>query len=493
MNSNIKYLFAPSIFFCLFGIYSSCTNNPKSQDPIKLETLSSNNATPASRVDYDSIVSRGYLTALIDNSSTGLFIYRGQTMGYEYELLKMFADSMGLELKIIIETDLKKSFKSLNKGNGDVLAYNLTVTKERQKQIAFTEYHNLVRQVLVQRKPDNWRAMKLHEIEKLMIRNPVELIGKEILVRYGSSYAERLKNLSEEIGGDIMVKLDSPKVETESIISKVAKGEIPFTVADEDVALVNSTYYPNLDVQTGISLPQQIAWGIRKQSPVLLVKLNNWIKNMKKTPEYYVIYNKYFKNQKVQRQSKSEFSSVTGSRISPYDHLIKDAALYLGWDWKLLAAQTFKESRFDPEAVSWAGAVGLLQVMPSTGKLYGITELNDPFYGIEAGKMHLNWLKNHWGRKIENEDQRINFILASYNVGLGHVLDAMELTKKYQGDSQEWEDVSKYLAGKEKSVYYEDPIVKFGYCRGTEPVEYVEDILNIFNNYKAIYKITENN
>ena len=110
--------------------------------------------------DYDKIKERGYVIALIDNSSTGLFLYKGRAMGYEYDLLKMFTDSVGVNLKIEIVTNLEEAFEKLNRGEGDIMAYNLTVTKERKERISFTHYHNLVRLMLIQRKPDNWRDMK---------------------------------------------------------------------------------------------------------------------------------------------------------------------------------------------------------------------------------------------------------------------------------------------------------------------------------------------
>ncbi|MEM9325249.1 MAG: transporter substrate-binding domain-containing protein, partial [Bacteroidota bacterium] len=176
------YPFLLLLFVVILASCQKTTSDASTAGPADIE--------PVEQVidfDFDRIKERGHIVALIDNSSTGLFLYRGQTMGYEYELLRAFADSMGLELKIKIEHSLEKSFQRLNKGEGDILAYNLTVTKERRKRIAFTQYHNLMKQVLVQRKPDNWRQMKLHEIERTLIRNPVELIGTEVFVRSSSS------------------------------------------------------------------------------------------------------------------------------------------------------------------------------------------------------------------------------------------------------------------------------------------------------------------
>ncbi len=439
-------------------------------------------------LDLDKIKERGYITAIMDNSSTGLFVYKGKTMGYEYELLKLFCKEQGLQLRINITQNIGEGFNKLNTGEGDILAYNLTVTKERKKRIAFTHYHNLQRQVLIQRKPDNWRQMKLHEIEAQLIRNPVDLIGKEVVVRPHSSYYDRMVNLSDEIGGDILIVPGDTNSETEQLIRQVAEGKIDYTVAEEDIALVNSTYYRNLDIKTPVSFSTQIAWGVRKNADGLLTSLNDWIERMRKTTDYYVIYDKYFRSSKsALRRSRSKYSSISGEgAISPYDSLIQNAAEELEWDWLLLAAQVFRESKFDENAESWAGAIGLMQVMPKTGRDYGVTNLYDPEQNIYAGMKHLEWLQIQWSKKIDNEEERLKFVLASYNVGLGHLQDAVRLTEKYGSDPKSWNDVSGFLLKKSYSKYFNDPVVEFGYCRGSEPVAYVDRILDIYQNYREI-------
>lgn len=440
------------------------------------------------QLDLDQIRKRGYITAIMDNSSTGLFLYKGRPMGYEYELLSIFADSIGVELRFDITSDIEEAFQKLNRGEGDIIAYNLTVTKERRKRIAFTDYHNIVRQVLIQRKPNNWRKMKLHIIEQSLIRTPLELIDKEIHVRKSSAYASRLQNLADEIGGDINIKEEAADVETETIIKMVADGDIDYSVADENIALVNARYYPILDIKTPVSLPQQTAWGIRKSSDSLRIALNYWIHEMKNKNEYYAIYDKYFRSTlKSKTRLKSDYFSMEGKHISPYDSLIKNAAKEIGWDWKLLAAQISRESKFDPKAESWAGAVGLMQLLPTTGEDYGVKDLTDPVGNMEAGTQHLLWLQEIWENKIPDSLERKKFILASYNVGQGHVQDAVRLASKYGRDTTIWEDnVEDFLLFKSKAKYYEDDVVKFGYCRCSEPVEYVEEIFKLYNQYTQL-------
>ncbi len=486
MNFTVKSTFTKYfLFLTLLLIITGCTTSSSSKQSNHPSSLPNEKIVD---LDLEAIIERGYITGIVDNSSTGMFIYRGNVMGYEYELLKAFSSSIGVELRIEVTPSLNEGFEKLNAGKGDILAYNLTVTKERKKRISFTNYHNLVCMVLVQRKPDDWRDMKLHEIENTLIRNPVGLIGKEVVVRNSSSYFDRLTNLSDEIGGDIIIIQDDPEIETETIIKKVADGVIDYTIAEEDVALVNSTYYRNLDVETAVSFPTQIAWGVRKTSTDLLDTLNSWINEMRKTPDYNTIYNKYFKSRKAAlKRSRSEYNTMGGGKLSPYDSLIKVTADSLGWDWRLLAAQIFKESKFDAQAESWVGAVGLLQLMPTTAKEYGITNLEDPEKNLYAGLKHLKWLDNYFEETIPAEEEREKFILAAFNVGHGHVMDAMRLAEKYGEHDKNWPTIEQYLLKKSNSKYFNDPVVIFGYCRGAEPVAYVNDIYDTFLSYKALF------
>ncbi len=439
-------------------------------------------------MDLEEIKKRGTLRALMDNSSTSFFIYKGKLMGYEYDLLKLMAKDLGVKLELILTPSIDGAFRKLNNGEGDIIAHSLTITKDRKKKVAFVDSHYTTRQVLIQRKPRGWRKLKAHEYEKRMIRNPIALIGKEVHVRKSSAYVHRMHNLSEEIGGDIVVVEDSEDNDTESMIEKVLAGDIDYTVADEDMAKVNAAYYRDIDVKTPLSFPQQISWAVRKNAPDLLTYANRWFKEKKKASTYQVIYNKYFKNTRAAlRRAKSDYSTLRGAKLSQYDDIIKENAEDLGWDWRLMAAQMYQESRFKPREESWAGAVGLMQLIPETGKRYGAKNLYDPKQNIKAATKFLKFLDRRWSRTIMDREERLKFVLASYNVGLGHVLDAQRLAEKYGGDPLIWNDnVEQYILKKSKPKYFKDPSVKWGYCRGRETVNYVSDILDTFEKYQQL-------
>jgi membrane-bound lytic murein transglycosylase F len=441
--------------------------------------------------DLPQIKERGYLMALTDNNSLSYFIYRGQTMGYEYELLKLFTRELGVDLKIQIVNNLDSAFRLLHRAEVDVLAFSLAITKERQQFMSFTNAHYTTRQVLVQKKPEGWRKMTLDNIERSLIRRQIDLIGKEVHVRENSSYADRLRNLSNEIGGDIIIVEDGGIADTEQLIEAVNKGAIMYTIADEDIATVNVNYYPDIDVKTPISFEQQIAWGLRRNAPELQEAFNAWFERIKKEPTYRVIYNRYFNSPRsaIARVT-SDYSSLGSvTKISVYDDLIQKEAEEMGWDWRLLAAIINQESRFNPNEVSWAGASGLMQLMPETGNRFGASDLFNPIQNIKAGVKYLTYLDGLWAKTVSDPTERIKFVLASYNAGIGHVQDARNLAAKYNADTARWEEeVSEFLLKKSDPNYYKDPVVEFGYCKCTEPYHYVKLVLEIYDQYKTLIK-----
>ena len=470
----LSYLF-PLIAVFLISL-PGCRNVPEKKAPSTKESIVR---------DWPEIHAAGRLIALTDFNSTDYFIYRGEPMGYQYELLKALAQYLNIDLEIRVDNDLERSFRKLNAGECDVLAINLTITKERKKFLRFTRPIGQTRQVLVQRKPAGWRKMTKDAIDRVLIRNPLKLAGKTIYVQKNSSYAERLKNLSDEIGDTIhVVEVD---MEVERIIKMVADGEIDYTVADENVARVNSTYYPRLDVGTAISFPQNLAWALRKENTdQLLEMINSWIESYRKTLDYAMIYKKYFKNPKSKVRVKSDYFVLGDGRISPYDAMIRRCSDSLGWDWRLLASMIYQESHFDPKATSWAGAMGLMQIMPSTVKRYHVKNPFDPEENIRTGVRFLRWINSIFDDTILDEQERIKFILASYNTGQGHIKDAMRLTRKFGEDHTSWDVVRGYLLKLSQEKYFLDPVVKYGYCRGDEPVNYVDQILDRYEHYKNI-------
>jgi membrane-bound lytic murein transglycosylase F len=436
--------------------------------------------------DLDSIRARRKLIAVTDINSTNYFIYKGEPMGFNYELLKSFSDHIGIDLEIVTENHLDKAFEMLNSGEADLIAIGLTVNSSRKLDIQFTEPIEETRQVLVQRKPENWRALTADDIDKRLIRNQLDLAKKTVYVQEGSSHVERLVTLASEIGDSINI-VEVP-YDSEKLIRNVAEGEVDYTVCDENVAEVNATYYPGIDINTPVSFPQNIAWGVRKKnSEKLLQELNQWITSYKRTESYALLYAKYFRNSRSRTIVKSDFYALNTGKVSRYDDLIRKFSARINWDWRLLASLICQESHFNPTVRSWAGAYGLMQIMPVTGKNFGIDVTSSPENNMKAGIKYINYLHSIFDTKIPDENERLNFILAAYNAGPGHVLDAMKLAQKNGMDPQKWEgNVAVWMLKKTEPKYYNDSVVKNGYFKGTESVAFVTEILDRYEHYKNI-------
>ncbi len=441
--------------------------------------------------DLGAITESGTLNVLVSYSSTSYFLYRGQPMGFEYELLQRMADALDLKLNLVLTDNLDSVFQQLNRGEVDLVAYGLTITNERKEEVDFTDYLYLTSQVLVQKKPDNWRRMSWSRLQSHLLHDAIDLIGDTVSVRKNSSFLSRLGNLSEELGDTIHIDTLPGKMSTEKIIKKVVDGELKYTVADANVAMVNAAYYSILDVEVPISFSQRIAWAVRKDSPELLEAINAWIETEKNGVDYYVIYNRYFKNKRdFKRRIKSDFLSLNGNQISRYDDLIQTYADRIGWDWRLLASQIYQESGFETGTSSWAGASGLMQIMPQTAEALGITDRSDPEQSIRGGTRYLQQMHRAF-EGIPDSTERIKFTLAAYNCGLGHVQDAMRLAADAGMDSTVWDgQVAEQLLALSYAETYRRPIVRYGYVRGIEPVTYVDQIFERYAHYARFIERT---
>ena len=466
-----RYLSLIIIFIFVVAIFVVTCNRTKQNEKNNSDLISEK------QNDLQRIKDAGVLKAVVDYNSTNYFVYRGKPMGFKYDLLQELSKELGVELEINVSNNLSETFKGLKNNRFDLVAKNLTITKERSEQIDFTVpiYHT--KQVLVQRAKQNSVADTNYIITTL------ELAGKKIHVQKNTSYFYRLQNLSEEIGSHIEIVEDTI-LGVEQLVEQVAKGEFNYTVCDENIAKLNKTFYPNLDVSLKVSFNQNIAWAVRKGSDEWKSYLDSWILNFKKTKRYKILYHKYFESPRIAGRMGSDFHSITGGGISEYDDVIKKLAAAHNWDWRLISSIIYHESRFNPEAGSWAGAFGLMQLMPSTAEGLGIEDYRNPEQNIKGGILLMNWLNKQFVKSIPDSTERVKFVLASYNIGLGHVMDAQRLAEKYGKDKLVWDDnVDYFLLNKSSEKYYKDPVARFGYCRGEEAYKYVSRVLSNYDHY----------
>ncbi|WP_300502182.1 transglycosylase SLT domain-containing protein [uncultured Duncaniella sp.] len=410
-------------------------------------------------------------------SPEAYFIYRGQEMGYDYELVTALAADKDMTLKMEIAPSLSRAVEMLDSGLVDLIAYEVPVTAEYKDRVVPCGPENITTQVLVQPKKG----------EEELITDVTDLVGKDVYVESDSKYEARIRNLNQEVGGGINIHtVDRDTMITEDLIAMVSEGKIPLTVVDSDIARINKTYYNDLDITLPLSFEQRSSWAVAPDKAWLGDSINSWLNSDNPRQEQAQLLKRYFELSKNDPNAK--YYALNGPGVSPFDHLFKRYAADYDWDWKLLASQAYVESKFDSTAVSWAGARGLMQIMPRTAKGYGASAKsvmkND--VAIETALKFLNDLDRQLTKLVPDENERKKFVIASYNSGLGHVKDAINLAKKYGLNPQKWDNnVAKAILWKSNPKYYKDPVVKFGYSRGRETYDYVNRVYAFYNKAKT--------
>ena len=466
-----KFILSLIVALLMIGCRDKAVTQGQDDDPISCG------------IDLDSILQRGSMRVLTDYNSVNYFVYKGFPVGYQFELLTALCAHLGITLEIKVSNDKEKNIRMLLSGEADLIATNLAVTSKESKRISYTIPHSQSRQILVQR---NWEmpAGGKKKANKL-IRTNQDLLGKTIYVLKNSSYVDCLQQIGNQLSDSIGI-VEIPDYDVEQLMQLVAEGEIPYTVCFENIALVNKGLYPNLDIKMALSDPCDLAWAVRPDSKMLLSAVNQWMKGFKEDARYQRIYRRYFVNYHPLRSAGYAETVMSGDHNAIFDDIIKANVRNTIFDWRLIAALIYQESRFDPNAESWAGAVGLMQLMPETARIFGVESMVSPQDNIEGGIKFLTWLDEKMQRFVPDKNERLKFVLAAYNVGIGHVIDAIRLAEKFGKNPAVWDNqVDHFLLNKSNPAYYSDPVVKFGYCRGDEPYQYVKNIVTRFNYYKT--------
>ncbi len=410
-------------------------------------------------------------------SPTSYFIYRDEEMGYDYSLISQFASDKGIVVDLTVAPSLPAMIEMLDSGEVDVLAYEIPVTAEYRRNVLPCGPENLTHQVLVQPRKGG----------EGFITDETQLIGRDVYVEADSKYQYRMQNLDEELGGGVNIHIiDRDTLITEDLIGMVSDGEIPLTVVDSDIARLNKTYYPDLDVSLALSFPQRSSWGVSPKTEWLADSINDWISQETPRRRNADLLKRYFELSKIAEPYIVTIDFSKGV-ISPYDEMFRRHASANGQDWRILAAQGYVESHFRNDLVSWAGARGMMQLMPAAARAYGLNEatVTDPDKNIEAAARIMRDIDRSLAKKVSDPVERRKFALAAYNSGIAHIYDAIALAAKYGKDPQIWEgNVESALLMKSNPEYYSDPVCRAGYFRGRQTVEYVRKVLDFYHRAK---------
>ncbi|MBZ0264238.1 membrane-bound lytic murein transglycosylase MltF [bacterium] len=422
------------------------------------------------KVDFEQIKQRDTLRVLTRNHPLSYYLYRGTRRGFDFELIQKFAEDNDMVIEVVIPPNWNDLIPWLYAGKGDVIAALMTATPERAKVVNFTQSYLEVRQVAVGTN-ENPPPQVIEEFS-----------GRTVHVRKGTSYEERLRQMRME-GIDVNINPLEDDLDTDDPVERVAKGELPLTIVDNTIATLEQHFFPGLIVGAAVTEPQQIAWAVRPNSPELKSKLNEFLVKEDRSEFFNVLKQRYFENRdRFLRHRSIQLALRNTGEISNYDKYFKQAGEKYDIDWVLLAAQSYHESRFISDKVSWAGAVGLMQLMPRTAHAMGVKDIKNPEQNIMGGTKYMRRLFNLYS-EAEGED-RWALAFAAYNTGIGHLADARKLTRNNEGDPNKWDDVREWLIKLEDPKYYRN--AQYGFTRGNQVVRYVEDIFYRYQIFKSL-------
>lgn len=409
---------------------------------------------------------RKVLRVLTRNSPATYFIWRGQLMGFEYDLIEDFAKQHDLRIEMIVPPNWGDLIPWLKQGRGDVIAASMTILPERQKQgVAFSQPYNYVSEMLVARKKDKVASLD-------------DLTARTIVASPSSSYWQTLTRLRKQIAFVLQPAPES--MATSEIIAKVAAGEYDLTVADSNLVDLELTWRNDIKAPFALGERVAIGWAVARHTPKLLEAINNYFEKTYRGTFYNLTYQKYFKNTRAVR-GHVKFRAAKTGQLSPYDDAVRRFSKRYGFDWRLITAQMYQESRFNPNARSWAGARGLMQVMPRTARELGFANISNPAAGIHAGVKYLSWLRDQFETEVPNAERNW-FSLAAYNAGWGHVWDARELASQFGLDRDRWfGHVERAMLALSNPKYYRS--ARYGYVQGSQPVDYVHAIRTRYEAY----------
>ncbi|MDH5232231.1 MAG: transporter substrate-binding domain-containing protein [Gammaproteobacteria bacterium] len=428
------------------------------------------------KVDLKGIQQRKVLRVLTRNNASTYFLWRGELLGFEYELAKDFAKHLGVRLELVVPPQRDLLVPWLLQGKGDLIAASLTIDKSKEKQgIRYSRFYNKVNEVIVGR------------VGEKAIESLQDIGHRTIVVRRSSAYWQTLQRLKEQ-GISLQVEAAPEEMETEEIISKVAEGEYDLTIADRHIFEIELTWRDDVKQLYEFDEPVKHGWVVRKEDENLLNEVNAYLKKKYRGKFYNLLVEKYFKDKhrmvRLQKE-RVDGNSEAADQLSPYDDVVKHFAKQYQFDWRLIVAQMYQESRFDPRAKSWVGARGLMQVMPRTARQLGFKDLHRPEQGIHSGLKYMDWIRDRFEDDIPVKD-RMWFVLAAYNAGVGHVRDARILARRMGWQSNRWfGHVEKAMLLLSRRKYARKS--RHGYVRGREPVNYVKEISA---RYEAYLRIT---
>jgi membrane-bound lytic murein transglycosylase F len=407
------------------------------------------------------------LDVVILNSPTVYYIGPQGPLGFEYDLLKAYADYIGVELNLIVVHTVEQALAKSKEHVGDLTAAGLSITEQRKEQFMFgPQYYTVQEQLVCNRKMRN---------DGTFPKDIEDLVDLKIVVGEGTSYVQTLKDLQNEELKELKFET-TDKYSTQQLLKMAWKREIDCSVADSNIFSINQRYYPELSRAMVLSDRKALAWILRPGDTSVKKSLYEWLNIYERSGKMAELRDRYYSFLNLfDYYDTKVFYKRLKKRLPKYIKYFKEAAKQEGIPWGLLAAQSYQESHWNPRAKSHTGVRGMMMLTLKTAKQMGVKNRMDAVQSIFGGAKYLASIEKRFPKEIKGAN-RWAFTLAAYNVGMGHIHDAQVLARKLNKNPYSWSDIKTVLPLLSQKRYYKH--LKYGYARGSEPVKYVESILH---------------
>ena len=406
----------------------------------------------------------GELRMVTRNDATTYFIGPQGKSGFEYQLAHRFADQLGIPLKLIVASSLTDILPMVEKGEAHFAAAGLTVTPARAAQVQFGPTYQIITQHVVYREG------------KRRPRSIEDLVGSRLEVIAGSSYAERLRELKSEHPDLTWAERE---LSSEEINELVWIGAIDYTITDSNILAQLRRIYPELRIAFDISGHQALAWAFPPGDDSLVQATQKFFNKLRDSGELeHLIDQHYGHTGSFDYVDSRTFLRHITDRLPNYRQDFGKAAETHEFDWRLLAALSYQESKWNPKARSPTGVRGMMMLTRVTAREVGVENRLDPHQSISGGSAYLRDVLAKIPERIPEPD-RTWLALAAYNVGFGHLEDARRLTEAQGFDPDKWIDVRKHLPLLSRKAWYAK--TRYGYARGAEPVHFVRNIRRYYD------------
>jgi len=415
-----------------------------------------------SLTDLEKIRARGSLVMLTVNGASTYYLGAEGETGFEYDMALEFARHLGIPLEVRTVATIANLIPALAAHEGDFIAANLSVTPGRQQQLRFAPPYQRVVPTVVYRR-DTPRPDSLED-----------LAGGRLVLLDGTVYPSLLAASSVEIEPEIL-----PHASIEDIFEGISAEEYDYTIIDSNILELNRRFFPAIRPAFEIGQPYPLAWAtLRSDDDSLVQRMREFFAITRENNLIDRLDQRYYGHiDHYEPVGTFTFMRQVRERLPGLRPLFEDAARRNGLDWRLLAAVGYQESHWDPAAVSRTGVRGIMMLTQRTARQLGVEDRTDPEQSIDGGARYLASMLERVPERIDYPD-RLWLALAAYNIGFGHLEDARVLTERRGGNPDRWVDVREALPLLTQERWYRQ--TRFGYARGYEPVQYVENVRTFY-------------